>query len=125
MNCRISTFAALLLDIHTQRKTTRRGVYVKPEDDKDAQKLNYLKATRVRNTGYGVPREKIAVSTGNPAEWQEQDIGYHSRYGAEEETHGQLEPEGRETLPLQDYESQALLEQRREDKLPMAWQEQD
>jgi hypothetical protein len=80
----------LLLDIHTRRKTTRRGVYVKPEDDKDAQKLNDLKTMRVRSEGYDVPREQSTVSTGSGVAWQEQDIGYHSRYGAEE-THGPLE----------------------------------
>jgi hypothetical protein len=80
----------LLLDVHTQRKTTRRGVYVKPEDDKDAQKLNDLKTIRVRKEGYDAPKEQSTVSTVSGAEWQEQDIGYHSGYGAEE-TQGPLE----------------------------------
>jgi len=91
----VSTFLAFALDIHTLKKTTKRGVYVMPEDDKDAQKLNDLKTMRVRNSGYEAPREQSAFSTASqPLAWQEQeaDIGYHNRYGAEEETtHGPLD----------------------------------
>jgi hypothetical protein len=64
-----------------------------PEDDKDAQKLNDLKTARVRTEGYEVPREQGATnSTGSTMAWQEQDIGYHNRYGAEE-PHGPLDGE--------------------------------
>ena len=80
---RLSTFAALLLDIHTQRKTTRRGIYALPEDDKDAQKLNELKTARVRAEGYDAPKDQSTVSTASGAALQEQDTGYHSRYGVE------------------------------------------
>jgi hypothetical protein len=84
---------ALALDFQTWKKATRRGVYVMPEDDKDAQKLNDLKGARVRSAGYEAPREQDATnSTGLTVMWQEQDIGYHNRYGAEE-AHGPLDGE--------------------------------
>jgi hypothetical protein len=123
MSCRISTFAALLLDIHTLRKTTRRGVYVKPEDEKDAHKLNYLKTTLVQNTGYDVSSDHRTVTTGSGEAWHEQDIGYHSRYGAELETQEPLGPHGRRSFPSQEYQSQVMLEQQAKDRLLMAHKE--
>ena len=68
----VSTLAALLLDIHTHRLTTRRGAYNLPEDDKDAQRLNEMKSMRVRNQGYNAP--KVAL-------FEDSDNGYHNRYG--------------------------------------------
>lgn len=61
-----------------------------PEDDKDAQKLNELKNTKVKSAGYEAPR----VFDVDNAAWQEQeqDIGYHNRYGADE-AHGPLDSE--------------------------------
>lgn len=90
----ISTFAAAALDTHTQRRTTRRGVYAAPEDDKDAQKLNDVKSMRVRSQGYSAPEEQNDVPhlggvSGLGLELEE-DIAYHSRYGAQE-THGPLD----------------------------------
>jgi hypothetical protein len=92
---RASTFAALALDLHTQRKITRRGVYAIPEDDKDAQKLNDLKSMRVRNKGYEAPKEQEAVGPGawTGDVWRSEherdgDIGYHNRYGAEDDIQG-------------------------------------
>lgn len=76
----VSTFLALLLDIHTHRQTTRRGAYNLPEDDKDAQRLNDMKSMRVRSEGYDAPKDQAAVSS---VVFEESDIGYHSRYGAE------------------------------------------
>jgi hypothetical protein len=127
MTCRVSTFAALLLDIHTWRKTTRRGAYVKPEDDKDTHKSNYLNTMRARNAGYDVPREQGAVTSSTGTAWLEleQDIAYHSRYGAEEETHGPLEADGH-GKPLQDYEIQLmLLEKQNKMRLAMAREEEE
>ncbi len=48
---------------------------------------------RVRNQGYEIPREQSPVITGSGPTWQlpEEDIAYHNRYGAEEETHGPVE----------------------------------
>jgi len=77
----LSTFAALLLDAHTQRKTTRRGKYLMPEDDKDAQRLNEMKSLRVRSEGYEAPIEENAPG----GTVFEQDIGYHNRYGHDED----------------------------------------
>ncbi|TVY83715.1 hypothetical protein LSUE1_G002568 [Lachnellula suecica] len=92
-----STFIALALDLHTWKKSTRRGAYVMPEDDKDAQKLKDLKTARVRSEGYEAPREQaVTNSTGSTMAWQEQeqDIGYHNRYGAEDhQPHGPLDAE--------------------------------
>ena len=67
-----------------------------PEDDKDAQKLNDLKAipsVRVFKGGYDMPIEQDSVIMGSGATWQipEEDIAYHNRYGAEEEAHGPVE----------------------------------
>lgn len=80
----VSTIAALALDITTQNKVNKRGKYNRPEDDKDAQRLNDLKTPRMRAQGYDAPG----------AEWtheHEQDIGYHNRYGADGvEGHGPL-----------------------------------
>ena len=100
---RVSTFAALALDIHTQQKTTKRGVYAMPEDDKDAQKLNDLKSMRVRSEGYEAPKGQVAVSTEHLPVWQqpEEDIAYHNRYGTEEQTHGPLDSDShRDHNPL-------------------------
>ncbi|TVY26642.1 hypothetical protein LHYA1_G004123 [Lachnellula hyalina] len=89
----VSTLLALALDLQTWKKSTRRGAYVMPEDDKDAQKMNDLKNPRVRDAGYEAPREQDAnKSTGSTTIWQEQDIGYHNQYGAEE-AHGPLDGE--------------------------------
>jgi hypothetical protein len=80
--------------VRTQRKTTKGGRYDKPEDDKDAQKLNDLKSIRVRSKGYEEPVDQRTLSTGaGSTTWQEQDIGYHNQYGVEEETNGPLEAE--------------------------------
>jgi hypothetical protein len=104
LNIRVSTFLALLLDIHTHRAVTRRGAYVLPEDDKDAQRLNDMKSMRVRSAGYEAPREQSAVTERGMA-WQNEremdggDIGYHNRYGAEEEVpSGPLDGEGRRDM---------------------------
>jgi hypothetical protein len=97
-NGRVSTFLALALDIYTQKKTTRKGVYVLPEDDKDAQRLMDLKSSRVRSEGYEAPREQSAADLSLSErrvlfqDGGDGDIGYHNRYGAPEETHGPLEP---------------------------------
>jgi len=73
----VATFAAFLLDLHTQRKVTKRGIYAMPEDDQDARRLNDLKTTRVRSEGYDAPTEQTEASTSV----FDSDIGYHSRYG--------------------------------------------
>ena len=67
-----------------------------PEDDKDAQKLNDLKAipsVRVLKDGYDVPTEQDSVIMEIGPTWQipEEDIAYHNRYGTEEEAHGPVE----------------------------------
>lgn len=88
----MSTFGALLLDAHTHRKQNRRGKYLLPEDDKDAQRLNDMKSMRVRSEGYDAPSEHSAPG----GSVFEQDIGYHNRYGMEDGeevyAHGPLEP---------------------------------
>jgi len=92
----VSTFLALALDVRTQKSTTELGMYNKPEDDKDTQMLNDLKTPHMRSAGYDTPgKESHTVSTASgSADWQEEDIGYHNRYGAEEKkTHGPLEAE--------------------------------
>ena len=69
-------------------------MYALPEDDKQAQKLatelKSIPSMRVRTQGYDIPREQGPVVTGSGPTWQlpEEDIAYHNRYGAEEETHG-------------------------------------
>ena len=78
----VSTFLALALDWHTHRRTVSRGTYNLPEDDKDAQRLTDLKSIRVRSKGYDAPKDQAAVST---TLFEESDIGYHNRYGAEED----------------------------------------
>jgi len=78
----VSTLAALLLDIRTHRLTTRRGAYNLPEDDKDAQHLNDMKSMRVRSEGYDAPKDQTAVTS---TLFDEGDIGYHNRYGTEDE----------------------------------------
>jgi len=80
----VSTFAALALDIKTEWTTTRRGIYAIPEDDKDAQKMNEMKSMRVKSEGYEAPEDQRDIGLGGGLE-QEMDIGYHNRYGAEEE----------------------------------------
>jgi hypothetical protein len=96
---RFSTFCALLLDIHTHRKSNRRGAYLMPEDDKDAQRLNDLKSARVRSAGYDAPADQSAVSSSI----FDSDIGYHNRYGVEETDETEMMPHG----PLDDHEAQA------------------
>jgi len=86
---RISSFAAFLLDVHTRRKTTRRGTYILPEDDQDAQRLNELKPARVRAEGYDAPSEQNQGSSSI----FDSDIGYHNRYG-ESEHEPQVVPRG-------------------------------
>jgi hypothetical protein len=54
-----------------------------PEDDKDAQRLNDMKSARVRSAGYEAPNEENAPG----GSVFEQDIGYHNRYGTEDEQH--------------------------------------
>jgi len=79
----VSTFAALFLDITTQRKVTRLGKYNLPEDDKDARQLNDLKSMRARTKGYEAPKEQGADGV-----WRDDHLHgeeYHNRYGAEEE----------------------------------------
>lgn len=78
----VSTFLALLLDVRTHRLTTRRGAYNLPEDDIDAQRLRDVKSIRVRSEGYNAPKDQASVSA---TSFEEADIGYHNRYGAEEE----------------------------------------
>lgn len=88
----IATFGALFLDYRTRKFEVKHGKYGIAEDDKEEQRLNELKSVRARAAGYETPREQSTVSTGSGvAAWQEQDIGYHNRYGAEEQTHGPLE----------------------------------
>ena len=100
----MSTFAALALDINIQRKTTHRGIYAIPEDDKAAEKFNTelksIPAIRVRSQGYDIPREQTPVITGSGSTWQvpEEDIAYHNRYGAEEENHGPVETDDHNRL---------------------------
>jgi len=77
----VSTVGALLLDAHTYRKTNRRGKYLVPEDDKEQQRLNNMKSMRVRSEGYDGPGEENAPG----GTVFEQDIGYHNRYGQDEE----------------------------------------
>jgi len=45
---------------------------------------------RVRGQGYDIPREQSPATGGSGPAWQlpEEDITYHNRYGAEEQTHG-------------------------------------
>ena len=82
----ISTFGAVLLDLHIYRKTNRQGKYLMPEDDKEAQRLNALKTTRIRGQGYEAPIEENAPG----GSVFESDISYHNRYGAADEDHEQF-----------------------------------
>lgn len=66
----VSTLAALALDIWTHMKTTERGIYVMPEDDKNAA---LLKDMNGNTKGY-------EPSRGGAFE-EEIDIAYHNRYG--------------------------------------------
>ena len=59
-----------------------------PEDDKDAQRLNDMKSIRVRSEGYNAPKEQASVSS---LSFEGGDLGYHSRYGADE-GHGDVVP---------------------------------
>jgi hypothetical protein len=77
----LSTLLAFALDILTHRRSTSRGNYNRPEDDKDAQRLNEMKSMRLRSKGYNAPKDQAEVSS---AVFEESDIGYHNRYGAEE-----------------------------------------
>ena len=104
MNCtdehnRVSTLAALLLDVRTNRLSTLRGTYNVPEDDKDAQRLNDMKSMRVRGEGYDAPKDQAAVSS---VLFEEGDIGYHNRYGVEDERefvlHSPLEERGKRDM---------------------------
>ncbi|TGO20347.1 hypothetical protein BPAE_0304g00020 [Botrytis paeoniae] len=69
----LSTLAALALDIWTHRKTTERGVYVLPEDDKNAAMLKDMNGKNSQTKGY-------EASRGGAFE-EEIDIAYHNRYG--------------------------------------------
>jgi len=93
----LSSLGALLLDAHTRRKTTRRGKYLRPEDDKNAQRLSDLKSLRVRSQGYEAPPEENAPG----ASVFEQDIGYHNRYGKNDDEGLEATPHG----PLEDSQS--------------------
>jgi hypothetical protein len=96
-NNSVSTLAAVLLDLHTYRKVTKRGTYIIPEDDQDAQHLTKLKSTGSRSEGYGAPADQSEATSSI----FDSDIGYHSRYGeAEEEV--QTIPFG----PLGDHQGQ-------------------
>ncbi|KAF4629671.1 hypothetical protein G7Y89_g8472 [Cudoniella acicularis] len=91
----VSTFAALALDLHTWKKSNRRGAYVLPEDDKSSQRLrdlNLKPTPRGTSEGYEAPRQQGVtpqsrglVWDGEHTELGGEDIGYHSRYGAEAE----------------------------------------
>lgn len=52
-----------------------------PEDDKETQRLNNMKSMRVRSEGYEAPVEENAPG----GSVFEQDIGYHNRYGHDED----------------------------------------
>ena len=69
----LSTLAALALDIWTHVKTTERGVYVLPEDDKNAAMLKDMDSGNSKTKGYEARR-------GGAFE-EEIDIAYHNRYG--------------------------------------------
>lgn len=86
----VSTLAALFLDIVTQKRVTRLGKYKLPEDNKGSSNLRDLKATRVRAAG-AQPDNDAAASMIWTNE-HEQDIGYHNRYGAQDETLPATEP---------------------------------
>jgi hypothetical protein len=82
----VSTFLAFGLDLHVQHQVTRLGNYNKPEDDKDAQRLEDMKSGRVIAQGYDAPHEL------GDRDWQhemDEDVAYHSPYA--EEPHGPLD----------------------------------
>jgi len=90
----ISTLAALALDISTQRRVIRRGVYNRPEDDKDGQTLHELdlKSMRTQTNGYAAPKDQAAVGVSSKSieegPWRNENLHneeYHSGYGAMEE----------------------------------------
>ncbi|PBP21437.1 hypothetical protein BUE80_DR007509 [Diplocarpon rosae] len=82
----VSTLAALALDVHTQRKTARRGVYSIPEDDRDIRRLGEKESFRVRSAGYESPREQrdFKILAHDSALELDEEIGYHNRYGVDE-----------------------------------------
>ncbi|CAD6442485.1 39fa2fb5-e631-4703-a932-a56f688e3646 [Sclerotinia trifoliorum] len=69
----MSTLAALGLDIWTHMKTIKRGIYVMPEDDKNAAMLKQMNVGNNKAKGY-------EPSRGGAFE-EELDIAYHNRYG--------------------------------------------
>lgn len=69
----LSTLAALGLDIWTHMKTIERGIYVMPEDDKNAAILKEMNGGNSKAKGY-------EPSRGGAFE-EELDIAYHNRYG--------------------------------------------
>ncbi|APA16247.1 hypothetical protein SS1G_10446 [Sclerotinia sclerotiorum 1980 UF-70] len=69
----LSTLAALGLDIWTHVKTIERGIYVMPEDDKNAAILKEMNGGNSKAKGY-------EPSRGGAFE-EELDIAYHNRYG--------------------------------------------
>ncbi|KAF7873986.1 hypothetical protein EAF04_002658 [Stromatinia cepivora] len=69
----LSTLAALGLDIWTHMKTIERGMYVMPEDDKNAAMLKDMNGGNSKAKGY-------EASRGGAFE-EEIDIAYHNRYG--------------------------------------------
>ncbi|KAE8449802.1 hypothetical protein EG329_007278 [Mollisiaceae sp. DMI_Dod_QoI] len=90
----ISTLAALSLDISTQRRVTRRGIYNLPEDDRDAQSQRLAdlksKSVRARTKGYEAPKEQSDVTTRGlglgraDGVWRDEHLEeYHSGYGAD------------------------------------------
>ncbi|KAH6683467.1 hypothetical protein B0J14DRAFT_468056 [Halenospora varia] len=79
----VSTFAALALDIHTWTKTTKRGAYVLPEDDKVALKMK-APPRGGRQEGFEPTRDVHGQGSMMFEQEREIDIGYHNRYGADE-----------------------------------------
>ncbi|KAJ8062578.1 hypothetical protein OCU04_009103 [Sclerotinia nivalis] len=71
----LSTLAALALDIWTHRKTIEKGIYVLPEDDKNAAMLKDMNGGNSKAKGY-------EPSRGGAFE-EEIDIAYYNRYGAD------------------------------------------
>ncbi|PBP21484.1 hypothetical protein BUE80_DR007681, partial [Diplocarpon rosae] len=76
----VSSLAALALDVHTQRKTARRGVYSIPEDDRDIRRLEEKESFKVRSAGYEAPREQrdFKILAHESALELEEEIGYHN-----------------------------------------------
>jgi hypothetical protein len=81
-----STFLAFGLDLQVQHQVTRLGGYNKPEDEKDAQKLENSKSDYVKSQGYDAPHEQ------GDKDWHhelDEDVAYHSPYA--EQRHGSLD----------------------------------